>query len=60
MRCLSCDVILTDKEATRKYVNADFVDLCDGCYSTIADQVETVCNPLASDQPYDDHDDQED
>lgn len=46
MRCLACDVILSDQEATRKYTNTTrFVDLCNKCFSTIQDEVyvmETV------------------
>lgn len=34
MKCLSCDCILTDREATRKYKNIDeFVDLCNDCFA---------------------------
>ena len=33
MKCLSCDVILADAEAVRKYDDFDeYVDLCDSCY----------------------------
>jgi len=31
MKCLSCDVVLTDHEATRKYEWGEFIDLCDRC-----------------------------
>lgn len=32
MKCLSCDDILTDREATRKYAGTDiFLDLCNNC-----------------------------
>jgi hypothetical protein len=31
MRCLSCNCILTDFEATRKYENGEYVDLCNSC-----------------------------
>jgi len=32
MKCLSCDVVLTDTEATRKYDDfEEFIDLCDKC-----------------------------
>ncbi len=45
MRCLSCDVILSDFEATRKYSKSgEFVDLCNKCFSTIEDDVEVVEN----------------
>lgn len=33
MKCLSCDVILTDREATRKYPHIDeYIDLCNNCF----------------------------
>ena len=31
MKCLSCDCILTDFEATRKYSSGEYVDLCNSC-----------------------------
>jgi hypothetical protein len=49
MRCLSCDVALSDREATRKSLRTgDFIDLCDECFSTIEDQVLTINNPTLS------------
>lgn len=34
MRCLACDCVLTDFEATRKWTRTgEFVDLCDRCFS---------------------------
>lgn len=45
MRCLSCDVCLTDFEATRKYAGSgEFVDLCNKCFSTIEEDVAVVEN----------------
>lgn len=33
MKCLSCDKVLTDFEATRKYAGSNtFVDLCNKCF----------------------------
>lgn len=35
MRCLACNVELTDYEATRKYADSgEFVDLCSRCFSS--------------------------
>lgn len=35
MRCLSCDCLLSDKEATRKGTHTgEYLDLCDDCLST--------------------------
>lgn len=43
MRCLACDVELTDLEATRKYAGSgDFVDLCDHCFETIEEDVDVI------------------
>lgn len=33
MICLSCNTILTDKEATRTYEHGEHIDLCDFCFS---------------------------
>ncbi len=39
-RCRSCDKILNDYEMTRKSaVTGEYFDLCNGCFSTIKDQV---------------------
>ena len=35
MRCLSCNDILSDREATRKYPSGEFIDLCDFCIKEI-------------------------
>ena len=46
MRCLCCNVILSDKEATRRYAaSGEFVDTCDRCLDTIPDFPETVVRP---------------
>lgn len=43
MKCLSCDVILSAKESTRKYASTgEFVDLCDGCFDHIREDVAAV------------------
>lgn len=42
MRCLACNKLLSDYEATRKYENGDFIDLCNHCFATIADSVITI------------------
>lgn len=40
MRCIACDCLLTDFEATRKSVNTNqYLDLCNTCYYTINDDV---------------------
>ncbi len=43
MRCLSCNKQLNDKEATRKYASVgSFIDLCDGCFSHVADDIPSI------------------
>lgn len=41
MRCVSCNEILTDKEATRKsHVTGEYVDMCSHCLGTILDELD--------------------
>lgn len=50
MRCLSCNAILSDREATRKgSFTGEFLDMCSDCLSTIPD-LEYVENPSLSDE----------
>ena len=39
MKCLACDVILTDREATKKFPSGNFVDLCDDCSKYLPEDV---------------------
>lgn len=51
MRCLACNRILSDREATRRGMSSDvFLDLCDHCYSSIADTCPTYDSPLFADE----------
>ena len=51
MKCLSCDVILTDREATRKSINTgEYLDLCNHCLS----ETDIVVHDL----PYDDYEEE--
>lgn len=51
MRCLSCDTILTDQEATRKYASSGtFIDLCNKCFSTIADDIPDLESETIADE----------
>lgn len=55
MKCLSCDVILTPFEATRKYKSTmEPVDLCNRCFKPISDQVPVVIRPDLINTPSDD------
>ena len=50
MKCLSCDRILTDKEATRRgAITNDFIDLCDHCFNSIPD-FTSYTNPNFEDE----------
>ena len=43
MRCLACNRVLEDFEATRKYQGTDkFVDLCNTCFKTIKDDIKVT------------------
>jgi hypothetical protein len=45
MKCLSCDKILSDFEATRKYTDTtDFVDLCNKCFSFVHEVINVTEN----------------
>ena len=40
MRCLSCNALLTDKEATRKSnVTHEYFDMCDNCLYELLDDI---------------------
>ncbi len=46
MRCLSCDEILSDYEATRKYQGTNkYVDLCNRCYRSVKYAILSVDRP---------------
>lgn len=43
MKCLSCDVVLSNAEATRKYKSSGtFVDLCNHCFAPVADSIPVI------------------
>lgn len=43
MRCLSCNVSLTDYESTRKSaVTGEYLDLCNSCFSSISGEIGTI------------------
>lgn len=45
MRCVACDVELTDFESTRKSITSgEYVDLCNTCYKHIKDDVQAIEN----------------
>ena len=51
MRCLSCNKILNNKETSRRGIHTmDYCDLCDSCYSTIAEDTPTIVNTTFEDE----------
>jgi hypothetical protein len=43
MRCLACNALMSDFEATRKSVNTnEYIDLCNHCYYSISDDVNAL------------------
>lgn len=43
MRCLSCNAVLTDFEATRKSVlTNEYTDLCNNCFSSVSEYILTI------------------
>lgn len=45
MRCLACNKNLNDLESTRKYATSnEYVDLCNDCFSTIAEDILVIEN----------------
>ena len=40
IKCLACDCILSDREATRRFIDSkEFVDLCDGCIKELPEDL---------------------
>ena len=43
MKCLSCDCVLSDFEATRKSATTgEFLDMCNNCFETIKYDVQVL------------------
>ena len=59
MRCRACDARLNDREATRKYANAPtvFIDLCNHCFATVADDIPDLESESVADFGDDDVED---
>lgn len=46
MRCLACDALLTDFEATRKSKESGmFIDLCNLCYREVHSDINAIERP---------------
>ena len=45
MRCLSCNEALSDYEASRRSVRTQqYIDLCNGCFKYVRDEIAAVGN----------------
>lgn len=43
MKCLSCDIVLSDFESTRKSANTgEYIDLCNTCFEDIKDDFNVL------------------
>ena len=61
MKCISCDVILTPFEATRKYKSTlEPIDLCNSCFKAISDDIPVIIRPDLADLPDDEDEFMED
>jgi hypothetical protein len=51
MKCLACNITLTDREATRKYASSGtFIDLCNNCFAHIADDIPDIESETIADE----------
>ena len=51
MRCLSCNCVLNDREATRRGLSTnEFIDMCDNCYDTIRELVPAYSRDEGGDE----------
>jgi heterodisulfide reductase subunit B len=58
MHCVACDKVLSTFEASRKSKKTgEYLDMCNRCYSSIEDTVETTTNNSLPYQPVNDYDD---
>jgi len=44
MRCLACNIELSDYESARKNNNGEYIDLCNYCYNSVKDDVVVSTN----------------
>jgi len=45
MKCLACDKILNDREASRKSISTgEHLDLCDWCFEPVRDDIPSTVN----------------
>lgn len=57
MRCLACNKGLNSRESTRKYASSGtYIDLCDRCFSYVAEEIPDVSDGIDPDQFDDDTD----
>ncbi len=52
MRCLACNIRLTNRESVRRYANSNaFVDLCNRCFSEVAEEIPDVGDGQLAEHP---------
>ena len=44
MRCLACNIELSDYESARKNNNGEYIDLCNYCYNSVKEDVVVSTN----------------
>lgn len=42
MKCRACDAMLNSFEATRKNRHNEFLDLCNGCYNSVKEDIQAL------------------
>ena len=53
MKCIDCDAILSDFEATRRrHSTGAFLELCDSCFAPVAHMVDVIEREDLAKQPY--------
>lgn len=58
MHCVACDKVLSNIEASRKSrKTGEYLDMCNLCYSSIADSLDTTTNQTFINNTIGDHDD---
>jgi hypothetical protein len=57
MRCYCCNKVLTTTESVRRFKESGtFVDMCNGCLSTLDSDIETVESDNLEEDEYEDQD----
>lgn len=54
MKCQCCDRLLSNYESTRKFASGTYIDMCNKCLDTIADDVSVIDDETMEYNEYDD------